>query len=123
MRRDIPPFLRACAAALAEARSLFQALGVFLFFQSESEDAKLNGGARNKTTTTRSIVPQKMATLSLALFALALANDAALPRTVARGRVPGHKDVTPEGAPAKGDTVINYLTSEVSALAPHKPII
>jgi len=58
-----------------------------------------------------------MATLSLALFALALANDAALPRTVARGRVPGHKDVTPEGAPAKGDTVINYLTSEVSALA------
>ena len=89
-----------------------------LFFQSESE------GANNKTRPERTLDPNgtishcaAMATLSLALFALALANDAALPRTVARGRVPGHKDVTPEGAPAKGDTVINYLTSEVSALA------
>jgi hypothetical protein len=56
------------------------------------------------------------ASLALAaLVALALAKDcsAALPRTVAHGRVPGHQDVTRQGAPAKGDTVIQYTESKV----------
>lgn len=48
-----------------------------------------------------------------ALTALACASDTNLPRTVARGRVPGHTDVTPHGAPACGDTVIRYLDSKV----------